>query len=185
MMEVEDTDKKRLRQLMIERLTKLATSEERLEQIEAIYKKLYASREWASSQAIGVTIAVEFEFPTQPLIQAALASGKRVAVPRSLPGRTLDFHWIDQSSLYIRSKFGVEEPKEDHPAAPEDLDLLIVPGLVFQSSGYRIGFGGGFYDRFLSEYNGKTLSLVFEEQMNEDWQPGPFDVPVEKIITRN
>jgi 5-formyltetrahydrofolate cyclo-ligase len=63
------------------------------------------------------------------------------------------------------------------------LDLLIVPGLAFSKKGYRIGFGGGYYDRFLSAFDGKTVSLVFGEQFNDQWTPDVFDIPIDKIYT--
>jgi len=60
---------------------------------------------------------------------------------------------------------------------------LIVPGLVFNEKGYRIGFGGGFYDRFLADYHGKTVSLAFDFQVMKEIPTESFDLPVQIIIT--
>ncbi len=129
-----------------------------------------------------MTIATDFEFPTAPLIRQALAEGKKVAAPKSLLKRQLVFYWIDESTTFVASKFGVDEPVSEAVADQTELDLIIVPGLIFKSNGYRIGFGGGFYDRFLSSYSGKTASFVFSEQLMESWQPEPFDLPVQQLF---
>lgn len=81
------------------------------------------------------------------------------------------------------SSFGVEEPLVFEKVVKDEIDLLIVPGLIFSSEGYRIGFGGGYYDRFLKDFQGPTVSLAFGEQIRDDWQPENFDIPVAKIIT--
>ena len=85
------------------------------------------------------------------------------------------------TTRYEASSFGVEEPISEQEA--HHLDLLIVPGLAFSKNGYRIGFGGGYYDRFLSAFDGKTVSLVFGEQFNDQWTPDVFDIPIDKIYT--
>ena len=65
----------------------------------------------------------------------------------------------------------------------KEIDLIVVPGLLFSSRGFRIGFGGGFYDRYLADYQGETCSLVFSEQLYDDWEVEDFDIPVQKIYT--
>lgn len=92
------------------------------------------------------------------------------------------FHWVDSDTAYYTTKFGVEEPEIEKVASPDELDLLIVPGLVFNRSGYRIGFGGGYYDRYLANYKGKTCSFVFAEQLMEDWQIEEFDQPIQQLF---
>ncbi|MGG5316677.1 5-formyltetrahydrofolate cyclo-ligase [Enterococcus sp. AZ072] len=175
-------EKNKMRQLMIEKLNKLAVDESRQEQIESIYRRFFQSDLWLSATSIAVTIATDFEFPTAPLIQQALFEGKKVAVPKSLPKRQLVFYWINESTTYKLSKFGVEEPVSQDKAQPEELDLVIVPGLIFKENGYRIGFGGGFYDRFLGDYSGKTASFVFIEQLMENWEEALFDLPVQQLF---
>ncbi|MGM0215709.1 5-formyltetrahydrofolate cyclo-ligase [Enterococcus sp. AZ109] len=175
-------DKQKMRQLMIQKLEKIAVDESRLEQVASIYDKFFKSILWQEATTVGVTIATNFEFPTALLIQRALAEGKKVAVPKSLPKRQLVFYWIDEHTSFVPSKFGVEEPISEAVAESSELDLLIVPGLIFRRDGYRIGFGGGFYDRFLSSYSGKTASFVFSEQVLETWQPEPFDLPVQQLF---
>lgn len=127
-------------------------------------------------------MATDFEFPTSELIQAALTAGKKVAVPKSLPKGEMVFHWIDPETPFYTTKFGVEEPAIENIAASKELDLLIVPGLIYNHAGYRIGFGGGYYDRYLANYQGKTASLVFKEQVVEEWVIEPFDQPIQQLF---
>ena len=90
---------------------------------------------------------------------------------------------MDEKTQYLLSDFGVEEPLVQQQVEKSEINLLIVPGLIFSSQGYRIGFGGGYYDRFLTTFQGQTVSLAFSEQLRDDWQPAEFDIPVKKIIT--
>lgn len=175
-------EKPRLRQLAITRLGKIAANGERAVQIESILKQFFKSDAWKKAHSIGVTKATKFEFPTEAVIQRAFSEGKKVAVPKSLPKGKMIFHWIDQTTPFYTTKFGVDEPDVEQLAAPNELDLLIVPGLVYNRAGYRIGFGGGYYDRYLADYEGTTCSFVFAEQLMEDWKPDSYDQPIQQLF---
>lgn len=175
-------EKEKLRQLVITRLQKISDSENRQDQVDCILEKFFESEIWKEATSIGVTMATRFEFPTSSLIQRAFETGKKIAVPKSLPKGKMVFHWVDSDTAYYTTKFGVEEPEIEKVASPDELDLLIVPGLVFNRSGYRIGFGGGYYDRYLANYKGKTCSFVFAEQLMEDWQIEEFDQPIQQLF---
>lgn len=175
-------EKKKLRQLAVQRLTALVNSDERQTQVNSILTQLYLSSFWQEATSIGVTMATDFEFPTSELIQAAIAAGKKVAVPKSLPKGEMVFHWIDSETPFYMTKFGVEEPVVENIAVSTELDLLIVPGLIYNHAGFRIGFGGGYYDRYLANYQGKTASLVFKEQLVEEWAIEPFDQPIQQLF---
>ncbi|MGG5368648.1 5-formyltetrahydrofolate cyclo-ligase [Enterococcus sp. AZ196] len=175
-------EKEKLRQLAINRLQKIANNGERQVQVELILANFFKSKAWKESASIGVTMATQFEFPTSPLIQCAFAAGKKIAVPKSLPKGEMVFHWINHKTDFYTTKFGVEEPMIEDTATSDELDLLVVPGLVFNRAGYRIGFGGGYYDRFLADYKGRTCSFVFAEQLMEEWQTEEFDQPVQQLF---
>ncbi|WP_265456890.1 5-formyltetrahydrofolate cyclo-ligase [Enterococcus sp. HY326] len=176
-------DKKTVRKFGIQRLDKLAHQPENKQAKEArIYQKLFASDQWRGANSIGITFSTTAELNTLPIIEAAMRAGKKVALPKTYPKRQLHFIEISEETEYNVSKFGIKEPLHtdiffDKP------DLLIVPGVVFKPSGYRIGFGGGFYDRFLTTFKGQTISLVFTEQLCDDWQAEAFDLPVDLLIT--
>lgn len=175
-------EKEKLRRLGIARLQKLAHKEERDTQVQRMYEAFFHNDCWNESDSIGVTMATSFEFPTALLIQRAFEEGKKVAIPKSLPGGKMVFHWIEPETRFYTTKFGVDEPTHDAIAESQELDLLIVPGLVFNRAGYRIGFGGGYYDRYLANYTGMTCSFVFAEQFMDEWQPEPFDQPIQQLF---
>ncbi len=177
-------DKAQLRQLGVTNLKKLAEHKRKKQQKEAVILNLFfSSRLWKEAQIIGLTRSTSFEFNTEPIINRALAEGKIVAVPKSLPEHQLVFFEVDANTTYQTTAFGVEEPVSQLQVLKETIDLLLVPGVVFAKNGYRIGFGGGYYDRYLTDYQGKTCSLVFSEQLNSDWTPDHFDQPIARIYT--
>jgi 5-formyltetrahydrofolate cyclo-ligase len=172
-------DKKLLREQGQTRLKQLNPQiKQRKEQI--IQSLLFASKEWGEAESVGLIRSLPFEFDTQPIFARGFLENKRLAVPVAVE-KQLCFYQVTPQTEYQLSSFGVEEPLSQMKIT--DLDLLIVPGLIFSPKGYRIGFGGGYYDRFLADFSGKTLSLAFAEQFDDRWQPDSFDIPVQKIIT--
>lgn len=168
-----------LRKQMIKTLEQLPKKQKQKKE-RLMQQMLFASHSWQQASSIGVIRALPFEFDTQPIFAQAIKENKRIAVPKTID-KALHFFEVDGDTLYQKSAFGVEEPISEKAAL--ELDLVLVPGLIFSTAGYRIGFGGGYYDRFLSTYRGDTISLVFSEQINDAWQPEAFDIPVAKIIT--
>ncbi|MDN6639533.1 MAG: 5-formyltetrahydrofolate cyclo-ligase [Tetragenococcus sp.] len=177
-------DKALLRQkakARLEDLTKHPDKKQKKEQ--QITTLLFHSQLWKNAKTIGMVRSQTFEFNTQPILNKALDQGKKVVVPKTLPGRQLGFYEVDENTDYQLSDFGIEEPASDLDVAKNEIDLLLVPGLIFSKKGYRIGFGKGYYDRFLQDFSGKTCGLVFAEQLNDDWQAEEFDQPVMRIYT--
>ncbi|WP_414841477.1 5-formyltetrahydrofolate cyclo-ligase [Enterococcus saccharolyticus] len=177
-------EKTELRQSGIATLKKLAEQpKKKAKKEEMILALFFASWIWKEANVIGMIRSTPFEFNTEPIMQRAWAENKRVVVPKSLPKRQLAFYEVDPRTAYRTTKFGVDEPVSALHVSKEEIDVLLVPGIIFSKDGYRIGFGGGFYDRYLAEYKGRTCSLVFSEQLNNDWQPDSFDLPVARIFT--
>lgn len=146
-----------------------------------IIQQLFADDYWREAKTIGVVKALPFEFDTTAVIGKAWTEGKQVTVPKVEDGHMV-FHRITPESLFIRSSFGVEEPAERQETPLDNIDLLIVPGLVFTVEGFRVGFGGGYYDRVLENFRGNTCSLVFSEQIQECWQVEDFDRQIDKLF---
>lgn len=177
-------NKEMIRQTAIKRLKKLANHPEKKAEKEAIILSLFfASKEWKEAQTIAIIKATDFEFDTSKIAGKAYQEGKKVVVPKSLPHRKLAFYEVDAASQYVPTKFGVEEPVSELLVEKTAIDLIVVPGLVFSKKGYRVGFGGGFYDRYLVDYQGSTCAMVFSEQINNDWTVDNFDIPVQRIYT--
>jgi len=150
-----------------------------------LYQKLFASDDWKKAKIIGLTLSQKMEINTRPIIEKAWSEGKVTAIPKTKEKPFMDFYTYQKNDKLTLSKFGILEPNEIEAKriAFEQVDLLLVPGLVFHPEGYRIGFGGGFYDYLLSLRDFQTVSLAFPFQLNANWTAEIFDQKVKKIIT--
>ena len=117
------------------------------------------------------------------LLQQALADGKQVALPKCR-GREMDFILVSDLSRVQSSRFGAPEPIDDAPIAHDRTALVIMPGLVFDRNGNRVGYGGGYYDRFLAkEPDHPSIGLCFDFQFLEQLEPGPLDIPADIVFS--
>lgn len=133
------------------------------------------------AKTLATYLSFDHEFSTAGLIQAALQGGKRVCVPRTYPQGRMEFVEYDPDILE-ESRFGLLEPNEQGKVVDKaEINLIHVPGLVFQSKGYRIGYGGGYYDRYLADFAGKTVSTIYSIQQKE-FQPDVFDQAVQEVL---
>ena len=82
----------------------------------------------------------------------------------------------------VATSFGLMEPASDLAVEKSEIDLIHVPGVVFNAEGYRIGYGAGYYDRYLSDFEGETVSTVYPCQKH-DFQPDSYDIPVKEVVT--
>lgn len=143
---------------------------------------------WKRAQTIGISIALAYEWDTEPIIRTAWAEGKRVAVPKCYPEeRKMSFYKMTSYDA-LENVFGALQEPNPHQAEliqKSQIDLLIVPGLYFDMLGYRIGFGGGYYDRYLENFQGSTLSLMSEALVVPQLPRDDFDIPVHHLITEN
>ena len=178
-------EKVRLRKQIIEHMNSL--SEEQYTTLsEQIAFSLYAQKEWVEAKTIGITLSMENEVNTYPIIEKAWEEGKKVVVPKcNKETRMMSFRQIsnfDQlETVYMNLREPIPALTEEVNA--DEIDLQIVPGVAYTERGERIGYGGGYYDRYLVHYKGKTLSLAYSFQMVEHIPVEPFDKNVEKIIT--
>jgi len=132
--------------------------------------------------------AKDNEVDTHGIIDHALASGKEVLIPVTT-AQAGEMHW---SRLYSRSdlvrvRFGLLEPaagKEARVLPPED-GLCLVPGIAFTATGTRLGYGGGYYDRFLALFRGISIGLAFEIQMAPELPITALDQPVRYVLTES
>ena len=154
----------------------------------AIIEDLAADPVFKSANIIGLTISAYPEVDTKKLIERIWLEGKHAAVPKCIPkSRGMDFYIIDDFSQLEVVYMNLQEPKIaiTRYAAPKEIDLMIVPGVVYCRKGYRMGFGGGYYDRYLAEYEGHKRSLAFGVQLVEAIEAESHDIPVEGIYTEN
>lgn len=122
------------------------------------------------------------EVRTVPMLNQAIEDGKRVAVPKVF-GDEMKFIYMDDLSRVELGYCGIPEPIDNGPEADDPTALVLMPGLAFDSLGHRIGYGGGFYDKFLaSEPNHPTIALCYGFQMVDHLETEEFDVPVDCVL---
>lgn len=142
---------------------------------------LQAYPAYQQARTIATYLSFEHEFATAPLIEQALRDGKRVCIPKTYPKGRMEFCEYNPENLQ-KTAFGLMEPVADAlPVAKEEIDLIHVPGVIFNSDGYRIGYGGGYYDRYLTDFHGHTVSTIYAFQRGA-FEVGAYDIPVEEVI---
>ena len=154
-----------------------------------ITQKLLATSEYAEATTVLTYVSVSSEVSTRMFIECALRDGKTVAVPRCLPGHCLEFVAIASLEQLVAAPFNLLEPAKELPAVTEDQknnSICIVPALLVDTKGYRLGYGAGFYDRFLSTYPGKKICLAYQQSLSRITLPHTaFDVAVDVVITES
>ena len=154
-----------------------------------ITQKLLATSEYAEATTVLTYVSVSSEVSTRMFIECALRDGKTVAVPRCLPGHCLEFVAIASLEQLVAAPFNLLEPAKELPAVTEDQknnSICIVPALLVDTKGYRLGYGAGFYDRFLSTYPGKKICLAYQQSLSRTTLPHTaFDVAVDVVITES
>ena len=181
-------EKQRLRE---ERLAarEVLSEQERSVLDDRITQKLLATSEYAEATTVLTYVSVSSEVSTRMFIERALRDGKTVAVPRCLPGHCLEFVAIASLEQLVAAPFNLLEPSRELLALTEDQmsnAICIVPALLVDTKGYRLGYGAGFYDRFLSTYPGKKICLAYQQNLSRTMLPhAAFDVAVDMVITES
>lgn len=178
-------EKQLLRKQVLQQLHQLSPSDHERKSA-TIIEKVLASDEFKNAHTIGITLSRFPEVDTHRLIEIAWQAGKRIAIPRCIAStREMDFRLIDSFDQTEVVYMDLKEPTIDQTLAvnPEDIDLQIVPGVVYSETGYRIGFGGGYYDRYLKNFPFQTISLAFDCQISDNIDRESHDIPVSYIYT--
>ncbi|GAA0721912.1 5-formyltetrahydrofolate cyclo-ligase [Clostridium malenominatum] len=177
--------KKDLRNRVI-KLRDSLSLEERKVYDEEIYKKVLESDYYKNAQTIFVFVSYKTEVDTHAIIKKALEDGKRIAVPKIktkkegiLPVEIKDFNELSSGN------YGILEPKEDNIINKEEIDLILSPGVAFDKNGGRLGYGGGFYDKFISSFIKKIpiVAIGYKLQLVDQVPMDEFDMRVSDIIT--
>lgn len=136
---------------------------------------------YQEAKVIATYLSFPHEFQTQELIEQALKDGKKVLIPKTYPKGRMEFVVYNPQQL-VKTSFGLLEPQGDLEVVDaSQIDLIHVPGLVFTKEGYRIGYGGGYYDRCLEHFPSHTLSTIYPCQI-QDFIPEKHDVPVQEVL---
>ncbi len=176
------TAKKELRR-EIRELRRVHTDEQIHRMSGEVLRRFLSLSEYREADVIYAYMDCKHEVETRDLIRKAWSEGKRVAVPRVL-GERMRFYYISSFEEDLEDGyFGIREPREKDPAEEENA-LLLMPGVAFDEERHRVGYGGGFYDRFLEEHPGLvTVALAFEFQIRKQVPFEPFDIRPGKIVT--
>ena len=180
---MEDSSKKAsLRELLLEKrdntsfdLLKIASGK-----IQKRLKKIYAFKD---AQKIGVYYPIGSEILTQDIIQELLSNAKEVFLPKVI-GNKIDFRRITDFSSLEKGSFDIMEPNEDCKS-DNKLDVIIVPTVAITPEGVRLGYGHGFYDRFLAENETTTISLTLEKQIVKNIPRTEHDKIIDWIVTED
>lgn len=174
-------NKQELRRTIRER-KRAMTKEEIVERSNALAEKFYNSPAYQAASTIYGYLPYNQEVRTVPMLQRALDEGKRVAVPK-VYGDEMRFIYLEDLTQVSKGYAGIPEPIADAPVAEDKQALVLMPGLAFDPQGHRIGYGGGFYDRFLAqEPHHPTLALCYEFQMQAHLDTEEFDIPVDTVL---
>ena len=148
--------------------------------------RLFETAAWREARSVYAYMAFNQEVRTRPIIERAWAEGKRVAVPKVI-GDDMRFVWLDSfDQLAPQGAFGILEPIGDGPVADDGAALVLVPGLAFDERGHRVGYGGGYYDRWLAANPGHpTVALCYGFQIVARIECEAHDLKVDAVISDN
>ena len=174
-------DKKELRRSIRER-KRAMTEEEIVSRSEKLGVLFAQSEAYKNAKTIYGYLPYNQEVRTVPMLEQALKDGKKVAVPK-VCGEEMKFLYLDDLTKVSTGYAGLPEPIADGPVADDPTALVLMPGLAFDPSGHRIGYGGGFYDKFLAaEPNHPTLALCYEFQLLPELDTEEHDIPVDTVL---
>ena len=145
-------------------------------------QKLFATSFYQNADTIYGYLPYNQEVRTVPILERALQDGKRVAVPK-VYGDSMRFIYLEDLTQVAPSEMGIPEPILDEPVAEDSTALVLMPGLAFDKNGNRMGYGGGFYDKFLAaEPAHPTVALCYGFQMVDAIPTDYYDIPVDLVL---
>ena len=160
---------------------KALSQEQKQAMDQALTERILQHPFYQEAKVIATYLSFPHEFQTQELIEQALKDGKKVLIPKTYPKGRMDFVVYNPQQL-VKTSFGLLEPQGDlEVVEPSQIDLIHVPGLAFTTEGYRIGYGGGYYDRYLEHFAGHTMSTIYPCQVQE-FNSENHDIPVQEVL---
>lgn len=151
---------------------------------QAIAQGLYSLPAYENAKKVMIYLSFGWEINTWPIVEDLQAKGKEVYVPvvQNKPKALLATAYTSRDEL-VPAIFGILEPRPGTPTVePEQLDLVVVPALAFSAEGFRIGYGGGYYDRFLTKTSAQKVGLVYNSFIRQ-LDPDPWDQAVDYLVS--
>lgn len=181
-------NKRALRQSMILNRKRLG-KEKIAEKSKKIQFNLFNLEEYKKSNFIFTFISTEYEVDTHNIIRYSIKNKKRVGVPITIPKekKMIVSEILDFDKELEMGYYNILTPKKEYirKVSTDIIDLVLVPGLIFSKDGYRIGYGGGYYDRFLKDMNVIKVGVCFNMQLKDEFPISKHDIPVDLIITED
>lgn len=162
--------------------------DEKLKLDTAIYEKLISLEQIKNAKTILCYMSTDIEVDTRPFLTKMFEMGKTVAVPRCIDNtRDMEFYCISSFEQTEKHTFGVFEPIPQKCQKLRDFrnSVCVLPGLCFDNEGYRLGYGKGYYDRFLSSYKGLKIGICYDNCIEKVLPHGFYDVPADIVLTEN
>ncbi len=156
---------------------------------EKICRNMISSATFRYADIILMFYPKEDEIDIRPIADAAIAAGKKIAFPRCNPeDHSMVFHFITSFDQLEPGSYNIMEPKADLPAFDREQAetanvVCIVPAVVFDKKGYRIGYGGGYYDRYLSGFRGTKVGMAYRDFIVNSVPHGRFDLTVDVMMS--
>lgn len=150
----------------------------------ALYERFLALPQVQQSDAILVFYGIGRELDTVPLIRALISQGKRVALPVCLPHRGMEARIVRSEDQLVPNCYGIPEPDSSCPVIDKsEIGVALIPHLLCDREGYRLGWGGGYYDRWLPDFEGLTVAICPADRLEEHLPREEFDWPVQLVLT--
>ncbi len=179
-------DKETIRKKILS-IRELLPQDEAKERSKLIFQNLKKLNVFNNASVVHTYVsAKKNEVDTIEIINHLLSSGKRVIVPVvDKKSKKLIHSELKSLSELKKSTFGLLEPEVIREVSIEEIDIVLVPAIAVDKNGNRIGFGGGYYDKFLKQIYCPKVALVYDFQVIDEIEPEPSDVPVDFIITES
>jgi len=179
-------EKKELRRQVRLQLARLSPEELHVSD-EALFRRFLALPQVAAADTIFAFWGIPGKEPeTARLIQALLTRGKRMGLPRMLPEHQMEIRQYLPQRPLVPVSFGISEPDEGCPLLKrEEIDLILVPAVCYDRQGYRLGFGGGYYDRWLEHFKGFRVGMCREAVLQDKVPTEAHDSRVDLLLTES
>ncbi len=166
------------------------TAEERAARDMRICGLFLSSITYRYAKVLFMYAPLDGEIDVMPIAVQALSDGKTVAFPRcSKESCTMEYHVVQSIDDLVSGAYGIREPDASCPiryaaeCTPEEHPVCLIPGLVFDRAGYRVGYGKGYYDRYLSTFSGVRVGIVYADCVLGEIPRGRFDLAVDVLVT--
>lgn len=177
--------KKDVRKEMIDKRLKMTRDE--VETLSSdIFNKITGSSLYKDSNTVMVYYSIKNEVDTKEILKNIIESGKRLVLPKTIKNNTLLTCLVNDINELELGSFGIMEPSittDDRIVDLKNIDLILVPGVAFDLNGFRIGYGAGYYDRLLRDYNGIKIGICYDLQITKDAYPDIHDIRMDYLLT--